>query len=113
MLINKDINFVRGNTYVLDISINNLSVNIDKMYFTLKENAKNKEFIIQKTLGHGIENIENNLYRLTIDADDTEELFYDNAYGYDIKIIMGDIKKTIITGTLTLSKNYTRKENEV
>lgn len=57
-IIKKDITLVRGNTKVLDIKIKNLpaDVVIDKIYFTVKKCANDKEAVLQKYL--------NNRYRV-------------------------------------------------
>ena len=113
------------------------SIKIDKIYFTVKKCVTDKEAVLQKYLGNGIELIEqtenstqdrteNNteqiqdrtqqterLYRITINADDTENMYLTTVYGYDIKIIIDNVKITKVTGNFQLLKNYTKKENEV
>ena len=102
------------------------SIKIDKIYFTVKKCVTDKEAVLQKYLGNGIELIEQTenstqdrtqqterLYRLTINADDTENMYLTTVYGYDIKIIIDNVKITKVTGNFQLLKNYTRRENEV
>lgn len=102
------------------------SIKIDKIYFTVKKCVTDKEAVLQKYLGNGIELIEQTenstqdrtqqterLYRLTINADDTENMYLTTVYGYDIKIIVDNVKITKVVGNFQLLKNYTKKENEV
>ena len=102
------------------------SIKIDKIYFTVKKCVTDKEAVLQKYLGNGIELIEQTenstqdrtqqterLYRLTINADDTENMYLTTVYGYDIKIIIDNVKITKVVGNFQLLKNYTKKENEV
>lgn len=104
---------------MLDIKIKNLQtdVAIDKIYFTVKKCVNDKEAVLQKYLNNGIELIEETeeykLYRLIINADDTENMYLTTTYGYDIKIIIDNVKITKVTGNFQLLKNYTKKENEV
>ena len=93
------------------------SIKIDKIYFTVKKCVTDREAVLQKYLGNGIELIEETeeykLYRLTINADDTENMYLTTTYGYDIKIIIDNVKITKVVGNFQLLKNYTKKENEV
>lgn len=108
-----NMNFVRGNTFELNIAITDENIVIDEIYFTLKKSAYLEDSIIQKKLNNGISLENDETYTLKIEADDTENLEFNKEYGYDIKIIIGSTKLTILTGICKLEKNYTRKTNEV
>lgn len=109
--------FYRGDTYSRTITINNWDKEIESMYFTLKEKETDKDFILQKKIGNGITKIDEDetkkIYLLTIDATDTDNFKCDTDYIFDVEIISGNIKKTIIKGILTLISDITKTINEV
>ncbi len=119
-MLNKDIEYTRGNSYVLDVRIKGIS-KIDKIYMTIKKSADDDDYILQKSLNNGIEEIKHEEeqevpiceFRIKITPDETENFIINYNYGYDIKIIVGDIKKTIVIGDFKMTKNYTKKINEV
>lgn len=110
---NKQIMFARGTTYSLTFTINNLEVEINEMYFTVKSNFNTDDIIIQKKINNGIEDLGNHKYKLTINADDTEKLHINQKYGYDVKAVLGSTKVQILVGDFIVSRNYTKKVNEV
>lgn len=112
----KNISYVRGNSYALTMTITGLhDLEITKMYLTVKDSYIDEEPAFQLSLGNGITKVENEDYKYNIlfNPDDTEELKVDYPYYYDIKIVVGSLKKTIVEGSFTLDPNYTRATNEV
>ena len=106
-----NIKMYRGNTYITKIIPQNYEGNIDKIYFTARN--ENDEAKIWKKLNDGITKIENeNAYKLTIVPDDTNNLEI-GTYKYDIEIHINDFVKTVIVGNLTLLEEQTRKTEEV
>ena len=119
-MIETEFNFVRGNTYSRDFTINDYNQNIDDVYFTVKASKSDKKPVISKKLGRGlviIEETENSkTFNLIIDSKDTDYLKSDIPYYFDFKIVTftdtEPIKKTIITGTMMLDEDVTRVFNE-
>lgn len=111
-----NINFVKGDTYSKGFTIEGFELPITQVYFTVKEKSSDKVCVLQKTLNNGIlldQDIPNR-YILTIEADDTNEFKTAYDYVYDIQIVSGTFKKTIVGGFLTLDDwDITSKENEV
>ena len=121
IVTNANFEFYIENTYSRDFTISGWSLPIDKVFFTVKENEKDKRAVLQKTLNNGITlvNEENEVrtYNLLIDNTDTENMKTDFDYFCDVEIhsIGADgkiIEKTIIVGTLKLNSNSTRSYNE-
>lgn len=116
-MINTNLEFVRGNTFSRSFSIEGWNHDIDEIYFTIKENENDKNYELQKRLNNGIniveETDETKTYVLTIDATDTDDFKTDYDYYFDIKIISGNIKRTIIMGNLILTTEITKTSNEV
>ena len=108
--------FYRGDTFEKLINISGWDKEITQMYFTMKKEEKDKDIVLQKKLGDGIvktSNDEVESYLLTINATDTDELLTDHGYVFDIEIVSGTIKKTIVKGTVTLTTDITQTINEV
>lgn len=82
-----------------------------KLYFTIKNNNYEKDFLIQKTLENGIIKDEENYYHVEILPEDTNDLKY-KEYVYDLEVITDTYKKTIASGTLLLKEETTFVVNE-
>lgn len=108
--------FYRGDTYSRNIVLENVRVPIDELYFTIRSNDKAK-VLVQKKLKKGLEivSIEGDVYRilLTVEATDTDNMQADFEYFYDLELISGRKKRTILEGTVVLATDYTRTRNEV
>ena len=113
-MLETEFNFIRGNTYSRNFTINNYSKKIDD--FSKTDNKP----VISKKFGRGIaivEETENSkTFNLTIDSKDTDYLKSDSPYYFDFKIVTltdaEPVKTTIITGTMTLEEDVTRVFNE-
>ena len=81
----KNINYIRGNSYALTMTIQGLdSLEITKIYLTVKVDSNQEEPILQKSLGNGIEPLEEEYkYNILIDPSDTEDLEVNCPYYYD------------------------------
>lgn len=94
----------------------NVTVPIDELYFTIRSNDKAK-VLIQKKLKKGLEIVshEDSIYRilLTVEATDTDDMQADFEYFYDLELVSGSKKRTILEGTVVLATDYTRTRNEV
>lgn len=106
----------RGDTCEKLIKIYGWNKEIDQVYFTIKKEDKDKDIILQKKLGNGITKVEDDeveSYLLVINATDTDNLLTDYGYVFDIEIISGTVKRTIVKGTITLTTDITQTINEV
>lgn len=113
-----DFEFPRGDTQILKFKIIDAEGNEcklsegDNLYFTVKKNAKSKKVILQRTLKSGITYKEDGYYYIMINSEDTSGLNY-STYGFDIQIkTQTGIVKTILIGSMTLTEEYTFKEDE-
>lgn len=121
--------FYIGNTYTRDIKIDDYSADIDEIYFSVKQNNKDKYTVLQKKLSDGgitlvdvtygtDGQIKSRTYNLTILPDETESLKPDFDYSFDFEIVSPgandvNIERTIITGIFRVLNTTTRKVNEV
>lgn len=120
--------FYIGDTYTRDFTLTNYSAIIDEIYFSVKNNDKDKYTVLQKTLTDGgitltdiqydnYGNILSRTYNILINATDTDNMKTDFDYTFDIEIVSSgednvDIKKTIITGIFRLKNTTTKTNNE-
>lgn len=105
----------RGDTCEKMINISGWDKEITQMYFTMKKEEKDKDIVLQKKLGNGITKVTNDeieSYLLVINATDTDGLLTDYGYVFDIEIVSGSIKRTIVKGTITLTTDITQTINE-
>ena len=112
--------FYRGDTYTRDFTITGYKSKIDNIYFTVKENENDKRAMLSKKLNDGItlvdETEDSKTYNLLINCIDTNDFKTNKDYYFDIEIIThavgGDIRKTILKGTMTLQTDITQPCNE-
>lgn len=121
--------FYIGDTYTRDLIIEGYTDSIDELYFTVKKNDLDKNFLLQKTLDNGITltdvqyeddgtTIKSRTYNILINAEDTEGLKVDVEYPFDIEIVTNktapspNVKKTIVKGTFVLTSATTRRWDE-
>lgn len=123
---NVKFNFYIGDTYTRDFIITGYSSDIDEIFFTVKKNVDDKNYVLQKTLNNGITLVDvtydtdgttilSRTYNLLINAEDTETFTPEKEYVFDIEIVTDetpDLKKTIMTGTIELTNSATRNYNE-
>lgn len=108
--IKKNIRMFRGNSYNLKINVKNYDNELDKIYFTVRDD--NDVVKIAKNLTDGITKItDENAYQLFLFPEDTEELEVEE-YKYDIEIRSGNYVATKVTGKFVLIEEQTRKEQE-
>lgn len=115
-MVKTNLNFVRGDTYSRGITLENLTLEIRDIYFTVKEKSSDRNYVLQKRLKRGIvkDPDNSNRYVLVIDADDTSSMKTNYNYVFDIEIITDAMKKTIVGGNLRLEDwDITHKLNEV
>ena len=106
----------RGDLYAIPFGIyidNVLSTEaMDEIYFTVKKNYQDKDFVFQKTVtGGGIATDGQGNYVVKILPEDTNELSV-GSYDFDFEIVkMPSIKRTF-AGTLELTREVTHWYNE-
>ncbi len=102
------ISFTKGDTYALAIKFKNLSEDLRTAFFTVKENPDD-EPLIQKSLGAGIDKIDDRTYKkektykLQIQAYDTASLEVHVQYLYDLQVSVGNVIKTVISGVFVVT----------
>ena len=88
------------------------NVDFTSIYFTVKRNSQETEYLFQKTLKKGeIYKLGPGDYQLKIEPEDTENLALGN-YKFDIQIRFKDLLKETFVGDLILKEEITLKENE-
>lgn len=110
--------FVRGDTWSQNVTIRNNLDEITEIYFTVKETYNDKIAVIQKTLTTGgivyLEDTEDGQkYNVLINATDTDKMKVDTEYVYDMQIVSGTTKITVLKGTITLEADVTKTINEI
>ena len=113
--------FRKGDTYSRDFTITDYEFDIDKVFFTIKNNSSDKRPVLQKRLNDGITLVSDEdgvkTYNILINATDTDNMKVDYDYFFDIELLTtiaggSDIKQTPILGTLTLKEIATDTANE-
>lgn len=109
---NFKIEYTKGDTYALQMTFKNVTQDLTTAFFTVKENIDD-EPLIEKTIGAGISKINENfykqeiVYKLQLQAEDSRNLQVDFPYLYDLKIAVGNVIKTAISGNFIVKHNVT------
>lgn len=114
--VTHNIAFTKGDTHQLQVTDIG---KVDKMYMTVK--CSSNLLRIQKTYyadprvgtSNGIELQEDGTYLITLEPSDTDHCKAGQKYNYDIQITIGQVKATIVKGTIKLEEEITCKRNEV
>lgn len=110
------IEYTKGDTYALKLTFKNVTQDLTSAIFSVKENADDETALIEKTIGSGISKLDeyfykNQLvYKLQLQANDSQNLQADNLYLYDLKIAVGNVIKTVISGNFIVRHNVTSIE---
>ena len=102
------ISYTKGDTYALAIKFKNLSEDLRTAFFTVKENPDD-EPLIQKSLGFGIDKIDDRIYKnektykVQLQAEDTLNLEAHVQYLYDLQVTVGNVVKTVISGVFVVT----------
>ncbi len=106
------ITITKGDTIAWKIKFKNITEDLRSAYFTVKENPSDNA-LIQKSLGAGIAKIDDRAYKnektykLQLQAEDTLPLSADMQYLFDIKVAVGNVVKTILSGILVAKESIT------
>ena len=109
---NFKIELTKYNTYALAVKFKNITEDLTKAYFTVKENPDD-EPILQKALGTGITKIEDKpykaekTYKLQLESIDTQAFDIDVQYLYDLQVTIGSVVKTVISGFFVVRQSVT------
>lgn len=110
MQINKvnelNIKIVKGDSFSFTFEIEELEVDIDNAFFTVKDNEYDDTAIIKKSLSNGISKVDTNKYLVMLTPRDTKYL-ETKSYYYDLEITIGDSVHTVIKGLFKLEKDIT------
>lgn len=110
MQINKvnelNIKIVKGDSFSFTFEIEELEVDIDNAFFTVKNNEYDDTALIKKSLSNGISKVDTNKYLVMLTPRDTKYLDT-KSYYYDLEITIGDSVHTVIKGLFKLEKDIT------
>ena len=100
---------IRGDTFSFDMVISDLEDPIDDIFFTVKENKDDLDYIIQKTLSNEeIQLVENftDRFNVKLNPQDTKDL-EPGKYFYDLEVRVGNDIYTILMGTINIKMDIT------
>lgn len=106
------ISFTKGDTYALAVKFKKIVEDLSCAYFTVKENPDD-EPLIQKSLGAGIEKIDDReyknekTYKVQLQAIDTANLEAGVQYLYDLQVTIDDVVKTVLSGVFVVYHSVT------
>ena len=108
-----DLEFPRGNTFEFSFDLldeeNKKITRLDEIYFTIKKNYKDTDYLLQKRLSRkdGLSFFDSEVTVL-LKYEDTIKLDF-SRYTYDVAIKVDDLFKTVLIGNVELTKNVTHK----
>lgn len=110
----KNIGMVRGDTFAFGFELYEKSgdevipstMELTEAYFSCKRSKDSNEYAFQKTYGNGISHVSDNVYRVRIAPEDTENLA-PGKYSYDLQINPSTDVFTILEGVLEIRKGTT------
>jgi hypothetical protein len=100
--------FTKGDTYALAVKFKDITKDLSKAQFTVKENPDDVP-LIQKTLNAGISKIDDRAYKsektykVQIQASDTVFLEAGVQYLYDLQVTIGNVVKTVLSGVFVVN----------
>ena len=106
------IEFTKGDTYALAIKFTNITEDLTSAYLSVKDNPDEAP-LIQKTLGAGIDKIDDRsyknekTYKFQLEPADSVSLEAQHQYLYDIRVVFGGIVKTVLQGVFVLRNTIT------
>jgi hypothetical protein len=106
------ISFTKGDTYALAVKFKKIAGDLRTAYFTVKENPDD-EPLIQKTLGAGIDKIDDRgyknekTYKVQLQPIDTANLEVNLQYLYDLQVTLDNVVKTVLSGVFVVHRSVT------
>ena len=109
------IEFARGDTYQKGFCLQQngeiVTTSFDEIYFTVKQNYEEQDYLFQKKMtAGGIADDGNGHYTLYVEPSDTNGLSF-GEYDFDFEFVAEGYKKTF-AGVLKLTKEVTHQANE-
>lgn len=105
------IEFYRGDNHKVRFRFTKYKGEIEKMYFTVKDEVRN--VILAKRLGDGSFEKDGEWYVIKFVPKDTDDLQFWLELTYDIEIIVQGEKYTIMKDEFKLKEDVTRPDEEV
>ena len=94
----------KGDTFCFTVTFKNLSVDLDTFVFGVKTSYSDVDYVIEKSLGHGIEKVATGKYRIDFSATESDDLTPDQ-YIYDLRFTIGDVVSTPLSGYLIVEES--------
>ena len=108
-MVKRNIDLIRGDTLAFDVSISEIeNVTVESMYFSIKKRKTDDEYIVQKSIGDGITQIDDLKYRVRVAPVDTYALPA-GKYEYDLQIGLGLDIYTPLMGTINIMQDITEE----
>lgn len=107
----KTFNITRGDSWGINFEITDsegTQTALDAVYFSVKENPDDNQYIFQKSLGHGITALTGGGYYVKINPTDTQYL-EQKKYYYDLEVTIGDDVYTFLKGMLDIRWDITKE----
>lgn len=110
----KNIHNVRGDTYSLGLTVEDIDQALDTVYFTCRDNLNdNSSILFEKSLGNGITLTEHSghkySYAIRVAPADTRNL-QAGVYYYDLQIGINDDIFTVMKGKFIIEQDNTWEE---
>lgn len=100
---------VRGDTLAFALKLSKFDPSdVNRLIMTVKKKSKDEEIIFAKTLDDGITLEKDNMFRIRVAPEDTEQL-KSGTYAYDVEITIGDDVYTPLMGSFTLIQDITTR----
>lgn len=100
----KVFNVKKGDTFSFTITFKNLQVDLTTARFGVKKDYEDTTFIIDKSLGHGIEKVSTGKYRVDFSASESANLDPDQ-YVFDFRFTISSIVGTPLSGYLIIEES--------
>lgn len=94
----------KGDTFSFTVTFKNLTQDLDTFTFGVKSSYNDVDYIIEKSLGNGIEKVSTGKYRIDISADESDDLTPDQ-YIYDLRFTLGTVVSTPLSGYLIIEES--------
>ena len=94
----------RGDTFAFTITFKNLTQDLDTFVFGVKTDYNDVDYVVEKSLGYGIDKIDTGKYRVSFSATESADLIPDQ-YIYDLRFSIGDIVSTPLSGYLVIEES--------
>ena len=103
---NENLKMIRGDTLAFGFELDGVT-EVDGVHFSVKKTKHEDEYILQKTLNNGVEQIEDGKYSVRVAPSDTHNLEV-GTYYYDLQIMCNGDIFTVLYGTLEIEADITR-----